>query len=88
MKYEEFVNFVETECAHEAIYEDSDGREILVIRTLDAFHMLNRATGRLKPHGWRGLTDEERTALLPVAVTHSTLEFGKSIEEKLREKNA
>lgn len=49
MKYDEFVKFVETECAYEAMYEDSDGREILVIRTLDAFHMLNKAAGRLKP---------------------------------------
>lgn len=88
MKYDEFFEFVKADCMHEAVYKDSEGRYILVIDMLDAFTMLNMAKERLKPHGWRGLTDEERTALLPVAVTHSTLEFGKAVEEKLKEKNA
>ena len=37
---------------------------------------------------WVGLTDEERNALLHLTITHSAIEFGKAIEDKLKEKNA
>ncbi len=37
--YEEFIEFVRMACMHETIYEDSEGREILVIRMLDAYGM-------------------------------------------------
>jgi hypothetical protein len=36
---------------------------------------------------WVGLTEEERNALLHLTITHSAIEFGKAIEDKLREKN-
>jgi len=37
--YEEFIDFVRMACMHETIYEDSEGRDILVIRVLDAYGM-------------------------------------------------
>jgi len=43
MTYEEFFNFVQSKCMHEAIYEDSEGRTILVIRMLDAYGMVSKA---------------------------------------------
>jgi len=36
---------------------------------------------------WVGLTDEERNALLHLTITHSAIDFGKAIEDKLKEKN-
>ena len=47
MTYSEFREFVRTECMYETVYDDSEGREILVIRLLDAFTLLNKATGNL-----------------------------------------
>jgi Ni2+-binding GTPase involved in maturation of urease and hydrogenase len=43
MTYEEFVKFVQSQCMHETIYEDSEGRSILVINLLDAYSMVNKA---------------------------------------------
>ena len=43
MTYEEFLKFVPSKCVYETIYDDSDGRTILVIRLLDAFSMVNKA---------------------------------------------
>jgi len=43
MTYEEFLNFVPAKCMYETIYDDSEGRTILVIRMLDAYGMLNKA---------------------------------------------
>ena len=43
MTYEEFVKFVQSKCMHETIYEDSEGRSILVINLLDAYGMVNKA---------------------------------------------
>ena len=37
---------------------------------------------------WVGLTGQERNALLHLTITHSAIEFGKAIEDKLKEKNA
>lgn len=48
MTYGEFIDFVKSKCMYETIYDDSEGRTILVIRLLDAFTMLNKATGNLK----------------------------------------
>jgi len=42
MTYEEFVKFVQSKCMHETIYEDSEGRSILVIDLLDAYGMVNK----------------------------------------------
>lgn len=37
--YEEFIEFVNMACLHETIYDDSEGRQILVIRMIDAYGM-------------------------------------------------
>jgi len=50
MTYEEFLDFVPAKCMYETIYDDSDGRTILVIRMLDAYKFITQ---------WQGLTDEE-----------------------------
>ena len=42
MTYEEFQEYVRAKCMYETIYTDSDGREILVIKLLDAYGMVNR----------------------------------------------
>lgn len=40
--FKAFTEFLEAECVHETVYEDSEGRTILVISLLDAFTMANR----------------------------------------------
>jgi hypothetical protein len=42
MTYEEFLEFVSSKCMHETIYEDSEGRLILVIDMLSAYDMVNK----------------------------------------------
>ena len=85
MTYEEFLNFVPSKCMYETIYDDSDGRTILVIRLLDAFSMVNKAQRK-----WQGLTDEE---LQPIADEYRILfggcvkDFARVIEARLKEKN-
>ena len=37
--YEAFTEFLEAECVHETVYNDSEGRTILVIELVDAFSM-------------------------------------------------
>lgn len=39
MTFDEFKEYVEKRCLYEAIYKDSDGRQILVLRLLDAYTM-------------------------------------------------
>lgn len=56
MNFEEFQKFLRQECMYETIYDDSEGRRILVLRELDAFVMLNRAMGSELV---RRLTDEK-----------------------------
>ena len=91
MTYEEFLNFVPTKCMYETIYEDSDGRDILVIRLLDAYGMVNKAQRQ-----WRGLTDEERDSVLDSVPANNMggeyyneeiTEIAKAIEAKLQLKN-
>ena len=43
MKYEDFQKFIEQNCCYETIYDDSEGRAILVMRLLDAYGMVNKA---------------------------------------------
>jgi hypothetical protein len=42
MTYEDFEKFVREQCMYETIYDDSDGRRILVIRLLDAYGLVNQ----------------------------------------------
>ena len=39
MNFKDFRQHVAEDCLHETIYKDSEGREILVISTLDAYTM-------------------------------------------------
>ena len=91
MTYEEFLTFVPAKCMYETIYEDSDGRDILVIRLLDAYGMVNTAQRQ-----WRGLTDEERDSVLDSVPANNLggeyyneeiTAIAIAIENKLRGKN-
>ena len=95
MTYEEFLAFVPAKCMYETIYDDSDGRTILVIRMLDAYKFITQ---------WQGLTDEEileavgweraemymkLTPNFPVKEARKeTIKNARAIEAKLKEKNA
>ena len=48
MTYDEFVNFVEQECMYETIYNDAEGRTILIIGMLDAYTMAGKAAHKFK----------------------------------------
>lgn len=54
MTYEEFLKFVPAKCIYETLYEDTEGRPILVISMLDAYDMVDKAQCK-----WVGLTDED-----------------------------
>jgi len=43
MNYTKFEQFVRQQSMHETIYEDSEGRDILVIRMLDALVLYRKA---------------------------------------------
>ena len=79
MTYEEFQEYVRSKCMYETIYTDSDGREILVIKLLDAYGMVNRAQRQ-----WVGLTDEEKNVMTWGNDIYHILELA---EAKLKEKN-
>lgn len=84
MKYEEFEEYVKHNFAHEAIYRDSDGHPILVIRLLDAYYMMNRL-----PREWVGLTKEELGLFVYDNLRDKKRyeNYGRKIEEILKEKN-
>ena len=89
MTYEEFLKFVPAKCMYETIYDDSDGRTILVIRLLDAFGMVNKAQRE-----WVGLTDEEILRADPWMGTsdsninpYQILLKVRTLEAKLKERN-
>jgi hypothetical protein len=75
MTYEEFVDFVFAKCMYETIYDDSDGRTILVIRMLDAYKLIIK---------WQGLTLEDMDDL---EVSNDWLAGARWAEAKLKEKN-
>jgi len=54
MTYDNFKNYVRDKCNYETIYDDGEGRVILVITLLDAYTMTHRA-----PKDWVGLTGTE-----------------------------
>ena len=43
MKYEDFEKFVREKCMYDTIYEDSDGRQILIVQMLDAYGIVDKA---------------------------------------------
>jgi hypothetical protein len=83
MTYEEFLKFVPAKCMYETIYEDTEGRPILIISMLAAYGMVNKAQ---RP--WQGLTDEEYQEILKQHDGAGLLAFYNLVETKLKEKNA
>ena len=81
MTYEEFLKFVPAKCIYETIYEDTEGRPILVISLLDAYGMVNKAQ---RP--WQGLTEEDLDYLCHLAYTGDE-EFALTVQARLKEKN-
>jgi hypothetical protein len=88
MKYEDFEKFVREKCMYETIYDDSDGRQVLIMQMLDAYGMVNKAQRE-----WQGLTDEERNDCLVEADPCEALadpeaqQLMEQVEAKLKEKN-
>jgi hypothetical protein len=87
MTYKEFINFVKSECTYETIYEDSEGRLILVIDLPSAYVMVNKAK---RP--WVELTEEEVSKLIDQEIGFNSCwgpeeAFAAAIEAKLKEKN-
>ena len=87
MKYEDFEKFVREKCVYETIYDDSDGRQILVIKMLDAYGMVNKAQRE-----WQGLTDEEKVEIQMLKWwdwedTFDLDGYTRAIEARLKEKN-
>ena len=84
MKYEDFEKFIKEKCMYDTIYEDSDGRQILIIQMLDAYGMLNKA-----PREWVGLTEQEHTELAIDCgcLSADRVFYGAAVEQKLKEKN-
>ena len=89
MTYEEFIEFVKSKCMYETIYEDSEGRLILVIDLLGAYGMVNKA----KRREWVGLTDKEKNDCLVSSdpceclATPEAQQLMEDVEAKLKEKN-
>jgi hypothetical protein len=85
MTYEEFAENMCRTGMYETIYTDSEGREILVIRLLDAYAVMSPS-----PREWTGLTDEEIesfvTSLWPLA-EKQVRDRLRALEAKLKEKN-
>ena len=66
--YEAFAEFLKSECMHETVYTDSEGRTILVIGLLDAFTMAHRWGVRI--------VREEREACAKVCEKYESLGDG------------
>ena len=68
MTYEEFLEFVPSKCMYETIYDDSEGRTILVISMLDAYGMVNKAAlaqPEHEPVAWLQFRDNEPPVVAP-----------------------
>ena len=82
MKYEDFEKFVREKCMYDTIYDDSNGRQVLIIQMLDAYGMVNKAQRE-----WVGLTKEEARELCVANVPY-VVDMVTALEAKLKEKNA
>jgi hypothetical protein len=96
MTYEEFLEFIPAKCMYETIYDDSDGRPILVIRMLDAYGMVNKLTqptwfidSKLNPpqRTWVGLTAEDRWEIVYATERDERTTVMELVEAKLKLKN-
>jgi regulator of RNase E activity RraB len=83
MTYQEFVQRVQ-QSMHETIYEDSEGRSILIIDLLDAFGLASKLIEA--KHEWVNLTSEEIGEIYRVGWA-ANMELARAIEAKLKEKN-
>ena len=81
MKYEDFEKFIKEKCMYDTIYDDSNGRQVLIIQMLDAYGMVNKAQRE-----WVGLTDEEARELCVANVPY-VIDMVRALEAKLKEKN-
>ena len=84
MTYQEFVQLVQ-HSMHETIYEDSEGRSILIIDLLDAFGLANKLIEAKRE--WVNLTTEEIGEIYRVGWANN-MELARAIEAKLKEKNS
>jgi hypothetical protein len=84
MTYEEFLKFVPAKCIYETLYEDTEGRPILVISMLDAYGMVNKAQ---RP--WVGLEAEDLAQIESDEFwqTGNHMAIAMAVEAKLKEKN-
>jgi hypothetical protein len=80
MTYEEFLKFVPAKCIYETLYEDTEGRPILVISMLDAYDMVDKVQ---RP--WQGLETEEILDLFDRNNVYGSkwIEFARTVEAKL-----
>jgi hypothetical protein len=83
MTYQEFVQLVQ-HSMHETIYEDSEGRSILIIDLLDAFGLANKLIEAKRE--WVNLTTEEIGEIYRVGWANN-MELARALEAKLKEKN-
>jgi hypothetical protein len=83
MNYETFQEYVRVKCLYDAIYQDQEGRDILVIPLLNAYAMVHRA-----PRPWVRLTDKEIEECWDGDLTPYQMQCIREIESRLREKNA
>ena len=84
MNYKEFKDYIEQTVPYETIYEDSEGRMILVVTMLAIYTAMNRK--------WVGLTKEEIDAADAQTwdEDHKSWgihDFARHIEAKLKDKN-
>jgi hypothetical protein len=61
MTYAEFCKFVYDECMYETIYDDSDGRAIVVIRMLDLWGLANKFKKKEKANEATDTTQEDQS---------------------------
>jgi len=81
MNYETFQEYVRVKCLYDAIYQDQEGRDILVIPLLNAYAMVHRA-----PRPWVGLTVDEKDMIVD-ASNRDVFDAMTLAEAKLKEKN-
>jgi hypothetical protein len=88
MTYKEFIDFVKSKCTYETLYEDGEGRLILVIDLLSAYVMVNKAKQE-----WVSLTRDEQSFVydsLHNATSRKDsfwVDFANAIEAQLKTKN-
>ena len=58
MTYTEFWAFVDYECQYETLYDDSDGRTIMVIRMIDLWSLANKFKQKEKANERTDITKE------------------------------